>query len=380
MLSNLDLVSVVASFLSISDLFRASSVSTSLSSLFSTERVWAPLLSSALLLSTVPPSPFLACPLPALSVPVPPSAVASRLCSAALSAHLHGHGRAVAARGHRLSVSRSVTVIAIRRQPGSLAYHMRAALRAMVGASKGGSVARDEVDCRCYELEWRAELRDWRVAEVGEAGSGWSVLNAVDEAANSSFSSSSSYDDGKDEMVSDAWDDDTALHASTSVGAADKLDSDASKQQYIATFACSCHPQHRCFYILAPRPPLPAPAPAANAFPGLFSEHHASLLPYPSHAPLPVCSSCRSAVASFVSSSVTASSALHSSVQVRCVVRVNVHEWDVRYLQYECGCVYRRVQLQWSYARVNSGGGWQVVRVYRAHSGAYCNQLPANVD
>ena len=60
------------------------------------------------------------------------------------------------------------------------------------------------------------------------------------------------------------------------------------------------------------------------------------------------------------------------------MVRVSDREWDVRCEQYERGSVYKRVQLQWRYARLNSGGGWQVVRVYRAHSGAYCNQLSAN--
>ena len=92
-----------------------------------------------------------------------------------------------------------------------------------------------------------------------------------------------------------------------------------------------------------------------------------------------MCSSCRVDVAACVSSALTDASASKSSVQVRCLVRVNAHEWDVRYLQYERGCVYKRVQLQWNYSRLNCSGDWQVVRAYRAHSGAYCNQLPANV-
>ena len=75
---------------------------------------------------------------------------------------------------------------------------------------------RDEIECREYEMEWSAEMRDWQVADIGEAGSGWTVLNAVDDVASSSSSSSrgstvgGSVFGGKHEAISDSWDDDNS--------------------------------------------------------------------------------------------------------------------------------------------------------------------------
>ena len=153
-LSNFDLVSVWAAYLSISDLFRASCVSSTFCSLLSSDRVWSPLLSSALALSTVPPPPPSQTPLPLLSVPVPPTAIASRLCRDALTAHL----REVAAlNGRRKSSCPAVTVIAIRRLPSSLSYHMRAALRS-VGSTANLSAGADQIDCRSYELHSDAAI------------------------------------------------------------------------------------------------------------------------------------------------------------------------------------------------------------------------------
>ena len=370
-LSNLDLVSVLAAYLPISDLFRASSVSTTLCSLLSNDRVWLPLLSAALALSTVAPVSPSCLPLP-LSVPIPPTVTASRLCREGLFAHL----RAVAAaHGHRtVSASTTATIIAIRRQPGSLSYHMRAALQGGSSAKRVGE-ALNEIDCRSYELEWIAEKRDWRVAEVGEAGSGRSVLNAVDEGVINS-GSTDSYD-CKEEAGSCSWDiDETA----TTVEEAAQF-SDMCKQQYIRSFACSCHPQYRCFRILAPRSPLPAPSPAAkDAYPGHFNELSFPLLSYPALSPVPVCHICRTSVAVYLSSKLNSNSVSRSRFPVRCIVRVNACEWDVCYAHYEHGWMYRRIQLQWRYDRLNSGGGWYLERLYRAHSGAYCNQLPVNVD
>ena len=368
-LLSVDLVSVWASFLPVSDLFRASSVCSTFSSLLSNDRVWSPLLSSALALSTLPGPPPPLSPARLLFVPVPPTALASRLCREALSDHI----RAVAvANGRRVSSSTSVTVIAIRRLPSSLQYHMRAAVRAMKSAGRAMlSEGADQMDCRCYELEWLAEKREWRVVEVGEAGSGCSVINTVDEASDST--------DGSWEAVSDSWDDDTWQSVAE---LAEQLgSSDVCKQQYIRTFACSCHPQYRCDVLLAPQPPLPAPSPAADASPGLFNENHSSLLSYPALSPVPVCRTCRSSVAYWMSSQMTAYQTLRPPVQMRCVVRVNADEWDVCYGLYQHAVfLYKRIQMRWRYDRFNSGGSWQAVRVYRAHSGGYCNQLPANVE
>ena len=366
--ANLDLVSVLASFLSVSDLFRAASVTAKLSSLLSADRVWSPLLSAGLAVSTVPEPPSQSPP-PSLSAPVPSTAKARRLCKEALLAHLRTGGYGMKPPTH-------ASVLAIRRLPGTLTYHMRSALQleASAQATTTGEQQLSVLDCRSFELEWSAEKRIWTVVDLGPNGYGKSVLNTLDDTTDGGSSSSdTSRRSGvcEREAVSDAWDDSSS--APTLPTATEQDSGDASKQQYIRTFACSCHPQLRCHRILAPHAPIPVPTQAVDAYAGHFNELWMHVMPYPALDPVPVCRSCRGNVARWVQSN------LRPSAPVRCLVRVNAGEWDVCYQQgSERYFVYRRFQLQWTNNRqgLNSGGGWQLVRWYRAHSGAYCQQSP----
>ena len=97
----------------------------------------------------------------------------------------------------------------------------------------------------------------------------------------------------KQDAIFDSWDDDDSSRELLAYSPAELSTSsacwrssvDLCKQQYLAAYAGSCHPQHRCCRILPPRPPLSAPTPAVNTSPGLFSEHHANVLPYPPLSP-----------------------------------------------------------------------------------------------
>ena len=208
------------------------------------------------------------------------------------------------------------------------------------------------VEYRAYELKREQETGDWVVQRIGSKDSGLLVLNS-------------------DDNVNTPPPPPPAAAASC-------------KQRYIALLSCSEHTQQRCFTLLPPSPSLPSPPPP----PSWFSQNlrdavaqHAPSPPlpvsaFPAFHPLPLCSACRSLVAAAVGPHL--SSRLRGwghPLQLACLQRVNRSEYDCRLLHYEDQQEHRRCVVRFHFPSRQ----YRCERLYQADSGVYAIAPDSNV-
>lgn len=322
------LIAHCASFLSVDDVLRCSSLSRSLHAVLDGEEVWRPRCEAVRTAATsqlhLSPSPDL----------LPPADTVRGACLAAfLDAKLTARQRQRA----------TVEVVALRcestrrvdEQRSAATYHVKLD----VPLSSLEQVRYGEAISVAMELQWSdGEPNSLRVTSIGADMSGSLVYDLYEV---------------------DEWDSRRA--AEHSLG--------SSKAQYLAMHRCSEHDVHRC-YALSPPLLRPLPPPRRTA----YAMKHPVVRPAPFAVPL--CASCRQRIAVVIQQSLPTT---HSQ-QVSCLVRLNAVEYDVALSHYDDDTQYVRYRI-----RRTGDSDWRL-RSYKilaqeppTSCNSYAASLPSNV-